>query len=89
MGSLGIIHDAPPIATQVSGHGYMDDLTTERSFDSQAEWVIDVLGFFTLSKGICTGRHWQTTGRLVQEVNVCTVAANWSIRLLNWTILAF
>ena len=23
----------------------MDDLTTERSFDSQATWVIDVLGF--------------------------------------------
>ena len=24
----------------------MDDFTTERSFDSQATWVIDVLGLF-------------------------------------------
>ena len=24
----------------------------------------------------CTTRHWQTYGRLVQELNVCTVAAD-------------
>ena len=27
-----------------SGHGCMNDLTTESSFDSQATWVINVLG---------------------------------------------
>ena len=37
---------ARPIATQFPGHGCMDDLTTGRSFDSLATWVIDVLGLF-------------------------------------------
>ena len=27
-----------------------------------------------LSTGVCTPRHQQTSGRLVQELNVCTVA---------------
>ena len=26
-----------------------------------------------LSMGVCTTGHWQTSGRLVQELNVCTV----------------
>ena len=34
----------PPVAAQFPGHGCMDDLTTERSFDSQATWAIEVLG---------------------------------------------
>ena len=45
-------------------------------FDLQASWVINnVLGLFLeiLSLGVCTTRHWQTSGRLVQESNVCTV----------------
>ena len=37
---------ARPIDTQFPGHGSIDDLTTERSFNSQATWVIDVLGLF-------------------------------------------
>ena len=32
-----------PIATQFPGHGCMEDLTTERGFDSHAVLVIDVL----------------------------------------------
>ena len=48
--------------------GCVDDLTTELSLDS---WVIDVLGFYMLSMGVCTTRHWQKSGRLVQEFNVC------------------
>ena len=38
-------------------------------------WIIDVLGSFfdMLSMGVCTPRHWQTPGRLMQELNVCTV----------------
>ena len=45
------------------------------SFDSQALWVIDVLGLFfdMLSIGDCKTRHWQTSCRLVQEFNVCSV----------------
>ena len=38
-------------------------------------WVIDVFGLFfdMLSMGDFTTRLWQTTGRLVQELDVCTV----------------
>ena len=57
-------------------HGCMDDLTTERSFDSQATLVIDVLGLFfdMLSMTVCINKHWQTSGRLVQELNSRTVS---------------
>ena len=53
----------------------MDDLTTERSFDSQATWVADVLCLYfdILFKSACTTRHWQTSGRLAQELCVCPV----------------
>ena len=50
-------------------HGCMDDLTSERSFDKRATWILEVLGSFF------TTRHWQTTGRLVQELNVRTLYA--------------
>ena len=29
--------------------------------------------FDMLFMGVCTTEHWQTSGRLVQELNVCTV----------------
>ena len=37
--------------------------------------VINVLGLFLdmLSMGFYTTRHWQKSGRLVQELDVCTV----------------
>ena len=56
----------------------MDDLTTERSFDSQAPWVIDVLRIYVdiLPLSVCTTRYWKTSGRLVQELNACTVACD-------------
>ena len=68
-----------PIATQFPGHGCLDDLTTERSFNSQATCVVDVLGLFfdMLSMGFCTTGHWQTSGRLVQELNIRTVPYRW------------
>ena len=74
MDSPGIIHDRTPDCHP--GHVCMVDLTTERSFDSQVTWVIDVLGLFfdILSVGVCTTRYWQTSGGLVQELNVCTVS---------------
>ena len=55
----------------------MDYLRTECSLDSQATWmtnVLDVLNVFDLLfVGVCTIRHWQTSWRLVQELNACTV----------------
>ena len=49
--------------------------STEHSFDWQASWIIVVLGLFydMSSMNVCTIRHWQTSSRLVQELNVCTV----------------
>ena len=63
------IHVARLIDTQFHGHGCMNNLTTQRCIESQATWVIDVLGLFfdILSRGACTIRNWQTSGRLVQE----------------------
>ena len=29
--------------------------------------------FYMLSMDVCTTKHWQMSGRLVQELNVCTV----------------
>ena len=29
--------------------------------------------FDMLYKGVCTTQHWQTSGRLMHELNVCTV----------------
>ena len=72
VGSLDIKHDRTPDCHTVSSHGCMDDLTSERSFNSQATGVIDVLGL-SFDMGVCATRHWQTPGRLVQELNVCTV----------------
>ena len=58
-------------------HGCMDDLITERSIGPQATWVIDVPGLFVdmFSTGVCTTGHMQTSGRLVQELDVRTVSA--------------
>ena len=63
------------IATQFPRHGCNDDLTTKNSFGLQAMWVIGLLVLFfdIFSLGICTPRHWQASGRLVQEINVGTV----------------
>ena len=74
MGSPGIIHDRTPDCHPVFGHRYLDDLTPGGSFDSHTTWVIDVLGLFfdMLSMGVYKTWHWQTSGRLVQEVNVRT-----------------
>ena len=68
-------HDCTPDCIQFFWHGFADDLTIEHSVDSQATWVIDVLGlsFDMLSLGVCTTRQWHMSGGLVQEFNVCTV----------------
>ena len=37
-------HNTRPIATLIPGHENMDDLRSEHSVDSQATWVVQVLG---------------------------------------------
>ena len=68
-------HNTQPHIQLPSSFLVMDDLTTERGFDSQATWVIDVPGLFLdmLSMGVCATRRWKMSGRLVQELNSCTV----------------
>ena len=63
------------LQTQFPGHGFKNDRKTERNVDSQATWVVYVLGLFfdMLSMGVFPTSHWQISGRLVQELNVCTV----------------
>ena len=58
-----------------------EDLTAERSLSLQALWAIGVLGtFFDMaSLGVITTGHWQTSGRLVHELNVCIVLSLISI----------
>ena len=41
----------------------------------KASWATGVLGisFDMLSMRVCTTRQWQTSSRLVQELNQCTI----------------
>ena len=50
----------------------------ESSFDSQAAWVIYVLGLFfdMQSTGVFTTRHWQTFGWLVQHLTLILLVAD-------------
>ena len=51
----------------------MDDLTRELWF---ATWIMNALDLFFPTCYTCTfvtTRHWQTSGRLVQELNIFTV----------------
>ena len=52
------------IATQITRHGCMDDLTTESSTDSQATWVVDVLG-------LCCPRVFVQPGTGIRPVDRC------------------
>ena len=56
----------------------MCDFKTTRTFVSKDMWVIGVLRLFfeLLSTSVFTTRHLQTSGRLVHELNVCTVLIN-------------
>ena len=72
-------HNSRPLAQLPPNILDMDDLTTELIFNSKATWVIDVLDLFfdMLSMGVSTTGHWRTSGRLVQELNVCTVCSQY------------
>ena len=54
---------------------HVPDRITKRSYDSQATWVIDMIGLFLdmLSIAVCTTRHKLTSARQVQELDVSTV----------------
>ena len=60
---------------QFPGHGCMDDLTTEQSFDLQATWTMYVVGLQCnmSSMDVCATRHWQKSGRVAQQINACAV----------------
>ena len=68
---------ARPIATQFLWHGCMNDLQLTvaliRKLRGPLKWLTYFLDmpFMVVS----TTRHLQTSGRLVQELNVCTVDA--------------
>ena len=74
VGSASIILTVwlPPVG-QFPWHGW-PHIWTYLWF-ARARWVIDVLGllFQIVIQGVWTTRHWQTSGRLVQELSVCTV----------------
>ena len=42
------------------------------ALQSQASWVINGSFSNMLSRSVCTTRHWQTSGRQVQELDVCS-----------------
>ena len=49
--------------------------------------LINLAYFFDmLAIGVCTTRHWQASGRLVQELNVCTVALRGNTKDYYWDI---
>ena len=72
LGSPAQYTTARPIATLFPGHWCMDDLTIEHNFDSQVIWVIDLF-LETISIGVFTTSDRSTSGRLVQELYICTV----------------
>ena len=61
----------------VLGNKSKGELTNERRIDSQATWVIDVLGLFfdMFPIGVGTIRRWPMPSRLVQELNIFTECA--------------
>ena len=64
---------ARPIVTQFPGHGCMNILTTECSFDSQTMWVIYVLGVI----------HWCLYNQALEDVRSTGVG----IKILYCTIV--
>ena len=69
VGSRGLIHDRTPNC-QPGSWAWMNEWTWFAS--CAGHWwsylIVDILAM-----GVCTARHCQTCGRVVQELNVCTV----------------
>ena len=77
MGMTGIIHDLTPDCHSVSKAWISACMTSQlrvalirKIRDSS---ICLAYSFDMLSMGLCTTRHYQTSGRLVQELNVCIV----------------
>ena len=76
---------ARPIANQFPGHRCIDDLTTERSFESRTTWGTDVLGLdfwqvihnCVCNQTLASDRSTGASGGLGHELNAFTVDA-WS-----------
>ena len=91
VGSQGIINNRPPDCHPVFWawmHGWAHNRTY---FDLQAtvrgSLVCLAYSFLTIDMGVCTTRHCQTSGRLMQELNVvtvyiCTKPASYDV--INW-----
>ena len=63
---------ARPIATQLPGHGCNKRSQTSQLIPGSLMFLAYI--FDMLSVGVCTTKHCQTSGRLVQELSVFTVA---------------
>ena len=79
---------AHPIAIQFYGHGCMNELTTERTLNCKLRGSLVCLAylFLTLDMGVCTTKHSQTSGRLMQEIIVVTVYREQGI---FWSMYSF
>ena len=75
-----------PIDSQLSGHGCMDELITERTLICKLHGSIMRLTHLSdmLAMSVCATRHCQAPGRLVQELNVCTV--DWQFQWMTCTL---
>ena len=64
----------------------MNELTTDRGFASNlGNWRAWFIFFFDkLSMGVCTSSHYQTSGRLVQEIYVFTVVSCCWLWRIKW-----
>ena len=81
VGSSGKIHDRMPDCLTGMGARTTSQLNVALIRKLRGPLMCLTYYFDMLSMGVCTTRHWQTTGRLVQELNVCTVPMNYNLYL--------
>ena len=85
-----IIHDRTSYCHPVSQtwmHGSLSQLNVALIRKLSRSLVCMALFFDILSTGVCTTMHWQTSGRLVQELHVCTAASDWiTFGMTDWEI---
>ena len=79
VGSRDIIHDRTPDCTQFSEYGChhkSQTLQLNVALIRKLRGSLLCLVYFVdfLYIGVCKTMHWETSGRLVQELNICTVS---------------
>ena len=67
-------HLVPALNIWAWMHGWPHNWTWRRLVSYVGHWCVWLI-FEVLSMDVCTARHWQTYGRLVHALNVCTVCA--------------